>query len=266
MREAATRPALRYHGGKWRMATWILELFPGSHDIYVEPFGGGAGVLLRKPRTPIEVYNDLDGDVVAFFRVLRDPLMRERLCEQLALTPHAREEFDQAYETATDPVERARRVCIRSWQGYGSAGAAKSTTGFRMSAKDVQLWSRLPDSISVAGERFEGVLIENRPAIDVMLYHDSPSTLHYVDPPYLFHTRDRASKHVHRYYRHEMSDWEHEQLIGCLRNLKGYVILSGYDSGMYRQGLEDWQLHTHDTSGGSNRGSVPRTEFVWTNR
>lgn len=235
------------------------------HQTYVEPFGGGAGLLLRKPRAQLEVYNDLDGDVVTFFRVLRDPQQCAQLTDRLALTPFARAEFDLAYETATDPVERAARVAVRSWMGYGSAGAAKSTTGFRMSHKDVHLWSRLPDTIAQAGQRFEGVLIENRPAIEVMLQHDGPETLHYVDPPYVFATRDRASKTVHRYYRHELSDWEHELLCVALKNLSGMVMLSGYDSNLYRDHLPDWRHLTHDTSGGGNRGSVPRRESLWLN-
>lgn len=258
------RPALRYHGGKFRLATWLLKHMP-SHASYVEPFGGGAGVLLRKTRSYLEVYNDLDGDVVMFFQVLRDAGLRERLLERVALTPFARAEFDLAYEPTSDPVERAARCAVRSWMGYGSAGAAKSTTGFRMSAKDVRLWSRLPDSLATVGMRFEGVLIENRPAIDVMLKHDGPDTLHYVDPPYLFSTRDRASRHVHRYYRHEMSDWEHELLCACLRNLRGMVVLSGYNSPMYRDLLKDWVTRTHETVGSGNRGSVARTEVIWLN-
>ena len=127
------RPALRYHGGKFRLATWLMKMFP-THQTYVEPFGGGAGVLLRKPRSHLEVYNDLDGDVVTFFRVLQDTALRDRLAERLAFTPFARAEFDRAYEPTVDPLERAARVAVRSWMGYGSAGAAKSTTGFRMSA------------------------------------------------------------------------------------------------------------------------------------
>jgi DNA adenine methylase len=264
-REAADRPALRYHGGKFRLATWILEHMP-AHESYVEPYGGGAGVLLRKSRSSHEVYNDLDGDVVTFFRVLREPIARARLLERMALTPFARAEFDQAYEVTDDPIERAARVAIRSWMGYGSAGAQKSTTGFRMSRKDVHLWSRLPDTLSACGIRFEGVLIENRPAVDVMLHHDGPGTLHYVDPPYVHSTRDRTSKHIHRYYRHEMSDWEHLQLVSCLQNLKGMVILSGYDSPLYRDALEGWERKAHDTSGSGNQGSVPRTESIWLNR
>lgn len=259
------RPVLRYHGGKFRLAPWIISMFP-AHSVYVEPFGGGASVLLLKPRSDHEVYNDLDGDVTHFFRVLRDEVAREILCEQLALTPFSREEFAQAYETTPDPVERARRLCIRSWMGYGSAGAGKSTTGFRMSAKDVKLWSRFPDAIAAVGTRLEGVLIEQRHAVEVMLHHDSPATLHYVDPPYMFETRNRASASCHRYYQHEMSDWDHEQLLTCLRNLKGMVLLSGYHSDLYAKALSGWRTQTKLTSPASNRGSVAREEVVWLNR
>lgn len=259
------RPVLRYHGGKFRIAPWIISLFP-AHHTYVEAYGGAGSVLLRKPRAPFEVYNDLDGELVTFFEVLRDPLARDRLLEQLALTPFSREEFDRAFEpTAAGPVERSRRLAIRSWQGYGSAGASKTTTGLRMSAKDVHLWSQLPDAIAAVGTRLEGVLIENRPALEVMLQHDTPATLHYVDPPYVFETRDRASEHVHRYYRHEMSDWDHVQLCACLRNLKGLVVLSGYDSDLYRDQLQGWETRTYQTVGSGNRGSVARTEWVWLN-
>lgn len=264
MREAANRPVLRYHGGKFRLAPWLIEMFP-PHRCYVEPYGGGASVLLKKPRSEHEVYNDLDGDVVTFFRVLRDPSSREDLIERLALTPFSRAEFEFAYEPTKDFVERAARVAIRSWMGYGSAGAQKNTTGFRMSAKDVHLWSRLPDTIAGIGDRLEGVLIEQRPAIEVLLQRDAADTLHYVDPPYVFDTRDRASASTHRYYRHEMTDWDHIQLLACLKNLRGMVILSGYESDLYAEHLVGWRTLTKNTSGGSNRGSVPRTEVVWIN-
>src|SRR5206468_7126137 len=120
---------VRFHGGNVRLASWLMKMFP-AHQTYVEPFGGGAGVLLRKPRSHLEVYNDLDGDVVTFFRVLQDPCKRDSLAERLAFTPFARAEFDRAYEPTGLEIERAARVAIRSWMGYGSAGAAKSTTGF----------------------------------------------------------------------------------------------------------------------------------------
>ena len=98
-------PAIRYHGGKFRLAAWIIEKMP-EHTCYVEPFGGAAGVLLQKPRSYAEVYNDLDGEVVNLFRVLRDPEMNQRLRDACILTPYSREEFCAAREAVTEPVER----------------------------------------------------------------------------------------------------------------------------------------------------------------
>src|SRR6185312_12073388 len=151
-------PALRYHGAKFRLSGWIQQFFP-PHKRYVEPFGGAAGVLLQKPRAYAEIYNDLDGDVVNFFRVLRNPLARSRLIEQCTLTPYARAEFDEAWEPTTEPVERARRIAIRAQMGFGSAGASKGITGFRIDTRRAygtaqQLWAEYPAAIAAAGERF----------------------------------------------------------------------------------------------------------------
>lgn len=165
-------PALRYHGGKFRLAPWIMQFFP-AHKTYVEPFGGAAGVLIQKNRSYAEVYNDLDGDIVNFFRVLRDREMRTQLEEAVALTPYARGEFETAWEPTDCPIERARRTAIRAQMGFGSAGATKGITGFRIDTRRAygtaqHLWAEYPAAIAAVGERFSSVLIENRPAIEVM--------------------------------------------------------------------------------------------------
>ncbi len=131
---AVERPALRYHGAKFRLAPWVLKHFP-PHGTYVEPFDGAAGVLLQKPRSYAEVYNDLDGEMVNFFRVLRNTGQRAALVEALALTPYHRDEFDLAWEPTEDPIEQARRLCVRAQVGFGSAGATKGVTGFRIDTK-----------------------------------------------------------------------------------------------------------------------------------
>jgi len=131
---AITRPIMRYHGGKFRLADWVISYFP-THKCYVEPFGGVASVLMRKPRSHGEVYNDLDGTIVNVMRVLRDPVLCDRLVEALTLTPYARDEFALAFEHTDDPVESARRTFIRAEMGFGSAGATKGTTGFRIDTK-----------------------------------------------------------------------------------------------------------------------------------
>jgi DNA adenine methylase len=226
------RPVLRYHGGKFRLSSWIRSFFP-PHQIYVEPFGGAGSVLLTKERAYAEVYNDMDGEVVNFFRVLRDPEQREQLCQICALTPFARDEFEGSYELTADPVESARRLAVRAGMGYGSSGGTKQNTGFRIDSArkwstDFRQWERYPATIAAVGDRLLGVLIENRPAIDVMLQHDGPDTLHYVDPPYLHSTRSDAREHgAAKYYRHEMSDWQHMDLLTCLQNLEGMVVISG---------------------------------------
>ncbi|CAB5540684.1 DNA adenine methylase [Citrobacter werkmanii] len=117
-------PAIRYHGGKFRLASWIISHFP-DHRCYVEPFGGAASVLLKKKQSEAEVYNDLDGDVVNLFRVLRDPVSSQALIDACALTPYSRVEFRCAYEPTDDPIEKARRLIVRATMGFGSAGATK---------------------------------------------------------------------------------------------------------------------------------------------
>ncbi|WP_426106416.1 DNA adenine methylase, partial [Massilia sp. TSP1-1-2] len=128
------KPVLRYHGGKFRLAQWIMGFFP-EHTCYVEPFGGAAGVLIQKERVYAEVYNDLDSEVASFFAILRDPEQRRRLIEAVVFTPYARDEFELAWMPVADPLENARRLCVRAQMGFGSAGATKGTTGFRIDTK-----------------------------------------------------------------------------------------------------------------------------------
>ncbi len=263
-----TSPALRYHGAKFRLAPWVLQHFP-EHRCYVEPFGGAAGVLLQKTRAYAEVYNDLDDDIANFFRVLRDPGQSERLIQLLQLTPYARAEFDLSYQDSDEPVERARRTAVRACMGYGSAGATKGVTGFRIDTARQYgtaqgLWSRYPGQLPAVVERLQGVLIENRPAIDVMQQHDTPDTLHFVDPPYVLGTRSLRNV-AQGCYRHEMTDEQHLELLAVLRSLQGMVVLSGYPSELYERELADWQIHTTGARISAGRGTAVKTEVLWLN-
>lgn len=263
--ETAPRPALRYHGGKFRLAPWVMRFFP-PHQTYIEPFGGAAGVLLQKPRAYAEVYNDLDGDIVNFFRVLRDPVTRERLIDALRHTPYARAEFDAAWDETACPVERARRTAVRAEMGFGSAGATKGSTGFRTDTRRAygtaqHVWARYPDAVQIIGERFAGVLIEHRPAIDVMQQHDGPATLHFVDPPYVLSTREMRNSSG--CYRHEMSDEQHLELLAVLHALQGPVVVCGYESELYSHALRGWERHETSARISGGRGTSVRTEVVW---
>lgn len=254
------RPVLRWHGGKWLLAPWILSHFP-KHQVYVEPFGGAASVLLRKERSYAEIYNDLDGSVVNLFRVLRSEKARE-LVEALKLTPFARDEFAGAYEESDSELERARKLVIRSFMGFGSNGHNR-ITGFRANSNrsgttPAHDWVNYPDNLAVIVERLKGVTIENRDAKQVMAQHDAAATLHYVDPPYVFATRDNASPD----YAHELTDDQHIEMLTFLRGLRGMVVLSGYPSEIYDEALADWQRIERKALAD---GARERTEVLWIN-
>lgn len=260
------RPLLRWHGGKWLLAPWIIGHFP-RHRIYVEPFGGAASVLLRKPRAYAEVYNDLDAELVNLFRVLRGP-EAERLREQLALTPFARAEFMGAYEPADDPVEQARRMVVRSHFGFGSIAAFGGKTGFRTTSNNSGTtpaydWLNFSEALPAIASRLQGVVIENRPAIAIVSDHDRGDALHYVDPPYVHSTRFKGNPYCKKgRYRHELSDADHVALIEALRGLKGMVVLSGYPSPLYDQHLDGW-LRVDRAALAD--GARERTEVLWIN-
>lgn len=256
---AVSRPVLRWHGGKWILAPWIIQHLP-AHRVYVEPFGGAASVLLRKERAYAEVYNDLDDDVVNLFEVLRSDRAAE-LIEAVRLTPFARAEHASAYERADDPVERARRLMIRSFMGFGSNGHHRAT-GFRANSNrsgttPARDWRNYPDTLAAVVERLQGVVLENNDALKVMRAHDGAETLHYVDPPYLPETRDAGAD-----YAHEMTVEQHETLLQGLRELSGMVVVSGYPSAIYDAALSHWKRVER---GAYADGARERREVLWIN-
>jgi DNA adenine methylase len=265
---APTRPVLRYHGGKWRLAPWIISHFP-PHRIYTEAFGGAGSVLLRKPRAPfVEVLNDLDGEVVNLFRVLRDEQQSAQLCALLWRTPYARAEFVDSYEVIAAPVEQARRTVVRSFMGFGSDSASGAVTGFRANGNrqnghPARDWSNYPLSLQLASERLRGVVIECRAGADVIRQHDAPGTLHYVDPPYARVTRSAHTLRKGKGYRHEMTDDDHRALAEVLRAAEGMVVLSGYASDLYDSELyAGWDRREKSTQAD---GARARTEVLWLN-
>jgi DNA adenine methylase len=269
MSTCITRPVLRYHGGKWKLAPWIISHF-GPHDYYTEAFGGAASVLLRKPQSIGEVYNDLNGDLANLFRVLRAPELATLLHAQLLLTPYSREEFELSYGCHEDPIERARRIVVRSFMSFGSAGVNEDhNTGFRSCIKrgkaqrgPAHEWASYPELIPAITARLRGVVLEQRTAAQVLTKHDSPSTLHYVDPPYLLATRGNNNG-VRRKYRFEMTDEDHCELAGVLHSLRGMVVLSGYGCELYDQELyPNWLRIERETHAD---GARPRTEVLWLN-
>ncbi len=257
-----TRPILRYHGGKWVLAPWIISQFP-AHRRYVESFGGGASILLRKSRAFSEIYNDLDGEVVNVFRVARDD--GARLVRALELTPFARDEFDIAYEPAQDPLEQARRTIVRSFIGFGSNSIhSKNKTGFRGRSERSHTtpaddWMHFPDGMRAIVDRLRGVVIEHRDACWVIEKYDTPDTLHFVDPPYVHSTRQRVD--ASRGYRHEMTDEDHRRLAELLHRVAGPVILCGYECPLYAELYAGWERI--EKTGPFADGALERTEVLW---
>jgi DNA adenine methylase len=238
----AKKIAFGWYGGKYSHLDWLLPLLPDATH-YCEPFGGSAAVLLNREPAPVETYNDIDGEVVNFFRVLRD--QQEALIQSIGLTPFSREEFRKAI--AADPnlsdLERARCFFIRARQvrtglaqtaSEGRWAHCKLTSRAGM-AGAVSRWLGSVEGLSEIVQRLLRVQIENDRAIDVIKRYDSPETLFYCDPPYPHDSRgDRNA------YAFEMTDEEHRDLAKVLKNVGGKVALSGYDCSLMQELYGDW--------------------------
>lgn len=239
MKGKASRPMLEYHGGKWRLAPWIISHFP-SHKKYVEPFGGGGSVLLRKSPSFKEVYNDLNGEVVNLFRQARDN--GDALHRAVSLTPYSREEFNRSFEPCPDnPLEQARRTIIRSLFGFGTYGVSRKTTKDDVDrltgySGATEKWASYPAALKKIVARLRCVNIENKDAMEVIDIYDSPETLFYVDPPYVSETRTGYADD----YEFELSSDQHTKLSNKLNSVKGKVILSGYMCPLYEELYYGW--------------------------
>jgi DNA adenine methylase len=258
---APSNPVLRYHGGKFRIADWIISFFP-NHKVYIEPFGGAASVLLTKARAKTEIYNDLDNSIVNLFKVLRNPARAELLAQALELTPFARTEHSLCYENTSDDIEQARRLIARGHMGQSSKGIwQKSGFDTRVNkdghASRINALVNAPASVRDAAARLRGVLIENEDAITLIKRHDQANALFYCDPPY------EHSTHKTRVYAHRMTEQQHIDLAEALHSVKGHVVLSGYPSTLYDLDLySDWARfeRPHIADGGKET-----TEVVWLN-
>ncbi len=260
--------AFGWYGGKFSHLDWLLPLLPECHH-YCEPFAGSGAVLLNRAPAPVETYNDLDGEVVNFFRVLRDH--KNELVEAIGLTPFSREEFSIAcdYEIDLEPVERARRFYVRARQvrtglaqtaSLGRWANCKNTSRAGMSGV-VSRWLGAVEMLPEIADRLLRVQIENRPALEIIRLYDSPETLFYCDPPYIHSTRGDSKA-----YGHEMNDRDHRELARALNSASGAVAISNYDCELMEElfPAKKWFKHVspertiHSTKD-------TRVEVLWTN-
>lgn len=235
-----------WYGGKFNHLDWLLPLLPAAHH-YCEPFAGSAAVLLNRTPAPVETYNDIDGQVVNFFQVLRE--QPEALARAIALTPFSREEFYRAildWPKAENALERARRFYVRARQArtglaqtatLGRWANCKATSRAGMSGV-VSRWLGGVDALPEIGVRLMRVQIENRPALDVIRVYDGPTTLFYCDPPYLHETRGDSGA-----YGFEMDQMAHVELAEALDRCQGKVALSGYRSLLMDKLYKGWRRY-----------------------
>lgn len=247
---------LKYPGGKWRIANWIIAHFP-EHKVYLEPFFGSGACFFNKVPSYIETINDLDGDIVNLFTVCRE--QPEELARVINLTPFARDEFQNCYKRSDNPIEQARRTLVRYHQSFGTSNSSKN------SWRNVQtyggprcatMWNDLPEIIVEVCERLKAAQIENTNALTLIERYNDKNTLIYCDPPYL---RNIRKKNI---YAVEMDDKKHIELLSALKQSKSKIILSGYDNELYNSELEGWYTDEKETTA---QMGLPRTEKIWFN-
>lgn len=253
------RPALRYFGGKWRIAPWIISHFP-KHSVYCEPFTGSASVLLQKDRSKIEVVNDIDRRVINFFEILREsPNEFMRLVD---LTPFSRSELLKAYTQTGNRIEDARRFFVLCWQSYGSLLKRKTgwtmEKGYRNWKTRVESWNTMDHLLTVA-DRLKQVQFECDDALAVIKRWDTDHTLFYVDPPYVKNVRGKGwNKEA---YEHDIPDSYHTNLANLLHRIKGMAIVSGYDSEIYADLFADWKKYSIQNR--TTKTTTIKTEVIW---
>lgn len=259
---SAVKPPIAYYGGKTTLASWIAQHFP-LHVHYVEPFAGSLAVLFAKGVSPMETVNDLDRDLMTWWRVLRD--RPDDLARACALTPHARAEHYDAYEIDGDELEQARRVWVRLSQGR--AGTLRKT-GWRHyvypsgTTSMPDYLAAYVDRVAACAERLAAVSLECRPAAEVIAaYGSAPGCLLYVDPPYLATSRTSMN------YRHEMpTEAAHRDLAEQLLDCEAAVVLSGYSTPLYEELYSDWDRVERATYTGQAHARSGRVEVLWSNR
>lgn len=225
---------MKYPGSKWKVAEWIVKHFP-PHKVYCEPFFGSGGVFFTKMPSYIETINDLNGDIVNLFKVVRE--RPEELAAAIEMTPFARDEYINCYEITGDDVERARRTLVRHHQSFGTTNSNLNTWRNSQTANSPRcaaVWKQLPKIILDVCGRLKDAQIENIDALTLIERYNDPETLLYLDPPYLQGTRKRGM------YKCEMTDKQHEELLGLVKQSKSKVCLSAYDNELYNEELKDW--------------------------
>lgn len=247
-----------YPGAKWQLSSWICEHLP-PHTMYLEPFAGSAAIFFNKPKCPVELLNDINGEIGNLFRVVRD--RTDEIIAAVEMTPWSREEWEASNNRSEglSDIERARLFIVQCWQSYGVKQAQR--TGWKMDYTGLakkyyaSAWRRLPDRILSCVDRLRDAQIETRPALEVIKRARAKEVLVYADPPYIISTRTRGL------YQFEMSITDHEALLTLLCEHPGPVVLSGLHHPFYEEHLRGWKRITKNIPVRS--GVRENTEVLW---
>lgn len=266
---SATLNLIRWAGGKGQQLKDLLPIIPDSH-CYVEPFGGGASVLLNRHRSEVEVYNDLDSSLVNLFGVVRDDRLFDRFSDVLGWTLYSREMFEDSVRTLDeekDAVLKAVKFYTVLNQSFSGKRLAKPSEWSRSAIDNVATrFTVRQEKLGAIHDRLRDVQIECRDALDVLREWDGEGTVFYCDPPYVLDTRRKA-----KYYAHETTDEYHRELVTCLKTVKGAVILSGYNHILYEPLLNDgWRADSYGTLARMGATQLTNTkaarqEVLWRN-
>ena len=247
---------LKFPGGKWRIADWIISFFP-EHKVYCEPYFGSGAIFFNKQPVYTETINDIDGDIYNLFMVCRNyPL---ELAKEINLTLFSREEFQHCNERSDNPVEQARRTLVRYHQSFGTSNSSLN------SWRNVQtyggprcatMWNYLPEAIIKCCERLKQAQIKNIDGIELIKRYNDKDTLLYLDPPYLPELRKK------NIYKCEMKEEKHIELLETIKKSNSMIVLSGYDNKLYNSVLSDWYAAEKKTTAQMGK---QRTEKLWMN-
>lgn len=264
---------LKWHGGKGRLATKILDHIP-IHSKYLEPYAGGLSVLLRKPCEGVaEWVNDLDGELSNFWSVIGDPFSFERFARLAEACPMSEAAFDwsvrsKAFGLPESSVKRAFRFFIQmrqSRQGLGKDYATPTSRTRRGMNENVSAWLSAVEGLRDVHDRLKRVEVWNRPAIEAIKKLDDADLFVYADPPYLHETRNSIGE----YGSLEMSADDHCELLETLAHMKGRFLLSGYRSGAYDAWASYHKLTRIDIETPNNASSAKtkerKVECLWLN-
>jgi DNA adenine methylase len=239
------KPPLTYYGGKIRIAPWIVEAMKRyKHQRYIEVFGGSGAVLFCKEPSKCEIYNDIYGDVVNLYQVLRNPRTYKLLIRDIECSPYSRQVYNDASralkDKETSDVERARAFFVCARQSFSNLMNSWSTPSeCSRTVASITYWKAI-DRLPEVHERLKHVHIENMDALDCIKKYANERSLLYVDPPYVHATRVAPKT-----YKHEFSDEQHKQLVETLLEVPGHKILSGYESPIYQPLLDaGWEMLT----------------------